>query len=164
MAVSHVGSQRARTNSTCGWPRRPTAASIWCGRSGIPAPAIGRPGWAVPAGRSRSAAHRRSWARPASPPAIARLAVTAPMASSRVARRGRAIVVQLARVMRGQSRLLAVTRRGWSAARAVWLSRFSQADSPSSILVTPTTGWSPAAWKPSGRTISGQDAGRQADG
>jgi hypothetical protein len=30
----------------------------------LPAPAIGRPGWADPAGRLRSTAHRRSWTRP----------------------------------------------------------------------------------------------------
>ena len=46
-------------------------ASAWRGRSGIPAPAISRPGWAAPAGRPGPPANRRSCAEPPSRPAIA---------------------------------------------------------------------------------------------
>ena len=46
-------------------------ASIWRGRSGIPAPGISRPGQAASASRSRSPAHGRSCTDPSLPPASA---------------------------------------------------------------------------------------------
>ena len=61
MAGGHVLASRHEKRSGGQLPRRPAAR---CGRSGIPAPVIGRPGWTAPADRSRSAAHRRGCAKP----------------------------------------------------------------------------------------------------
>jgi len=67
----------------------PPAASTWPGPSGIPAPAISRPGRAAPAGRSRSPAHRRSSTKASSPAAIVQSVAIASRAPRRAPVRDR---------------------------------------------------------------------------
>ena len=119
--------------------RSRSSQSIWRVRSGIPGPARGRAGWAVPADRSRSA-HRRSWTMPTWPPAIAWLAVSAPFGLlagfSPPTGYPRAINVPLARVTKGQPGSLSTGRHARSAPPGRRNRCASQADSASSILVT----------------------------